>query len=58
MLSLGKCVLFTFVDFVFVGVGVVCRLTSWIGCKSGVLSWGSLETLFVLVLPTLDVSKV
>ena len=32
MLSLGECILFMFVDFIFVADGVVCRFTSWVGC--------------------------
>ena len=38
MLSLGECVLLMFADFMFVSVGVVCRFTSFVGCKSSVLS--------------------
>ena len=40
MLSLGGHALLMFVDFVFLGVGVVCGFTSWVGCKSRVLLWG------------------
>ena len=41
MLSLGGCVLIMSVFyFVFVIFGVICRFTSWVGCKSEVLSWG------------------
>ena len=59
MLSLGGGVLFMFVDFVFVGVGVVCGFTSWAERKLGILSWGgSLETSLVLVLHVFAVSKV
>ena len=58
MLSLGECVLFIFGDFVFVCLCMVCRFTSWVGSKSGVLSWGSLEVLFAIVLSTFDVSSV
>ena len=32
MLSLGEYVLLMFVG-IFVGVGVVCRFTTWVGCK-------------------------
>ena len=39
MLSLCKCDLFMFVDFVFVGVCMVCKFMSWLGCRSCVLSW-------------------
>ena len=49
-LSLGGCLLFMFVDFVFVCVGVV---VSWEYCYRG-----SLETLPVLVLHVFDVCKV
>ena len=38
ILSLAECVLFKFVDFAFVCVCMVCRFTSWVGCKSGLLS--------------------
>ena len=58
MLSLGKCVLFMFVDLVFVCLCMVCGFTSWVGCKSDVLSWGSLEVLFVVVLPMFYVNNV
>ena len=59
MLSLGGCVLFMFFDFVFVVLGVVCRFMSWVGCKSGIPSWGrSLKTLFMLVLHVFHVSKI
>ena len=46
LLSQRECILFMFVEFIFVGVGVVCRFTSWVGCTLGVLFGGSLETLF------------
>ena len=58
-LSLGECVLFIFVDFAFVCACMVCRFTSWVGCKSGILSWGLLlKALFVVVLLMFDVSNV
>ena len=60
MVSLCHCILSMSVcDFVFAILGVVCKFTSWAGCKSDILSWkGSMQSLFVLALHRFDVIKV
>ena len=57
MVSLVEYVLFICADFAFVCVCVACAFTSWVVCKSGILSCeGSLEILLVVALPTFYVS--
>ena len=59
MLSLGGCVLFMSVfDFVFAILCVVCGFMSWVGYMSGVSSWGSMKSFFLLVLHGFDAIKV